>query len=205
MVGSIYWCVPVPSTSASKLVERKRTFEIRPGVDFGRFMPKTRFEMILAAFYLSDIRDKAGMAADPWFLVRRLIDSFNENRRQNVNAGWLVALDELMSAWTGQGLPHLSVLPRKPEDKGTEMKCIAGVLNEIMLYLEIMEGKDAMSTKAHVSELGATAAYTLRLTQHGSGFPMFNKSSLFRDFCAEQKPKARSRQDGHACDNIVCR
>ena len=46
-----------------------------------------------------------------------------------------------MWAWTGQGMPHLSYVPRKPEPLGAEVKNLCDGISGVMLYLELQEGK----------------------------------------------------------------
>jgi hypothetical protein len=105
---------------------------------------------------------------DPWWMVRQLVADFNKNRNRNVAASIIKLMDKSMSAWRPQasktgGLPHLTFILRKPEDLGTEFKNAAcGILN-IMVHLEIQEGKVPIKTKEHFQELGSTAACTLRL------------------------------------------
>ena len=62
-------------------------------------------------------------------------------------------------------MPHISVLPLKPEPIAAEMKCVADVMTEIMLFLEMMEGKERMAKRRHHADLGATAACSVRLME----------------------------------------
>ena len=50
----------------------------------------------------------------PWRETRWLVDGHNENRRKTIKPSWLVVVDETTLAWTGQGMPHLSFVQRKP-------------------------------------------------------------------------------------------
>ena len=65
--------------------------------------------------------------SDPWREIRWLIRGYNENRKRTICASWLVVADETMWAWTGQGMPHLSFVKRKPEPLGAEVKTYAMV------------------------------------------------------------------------------
>ena len=63
--------------------------------------------------------------------------------------GWLLELDELMSAWLGavgerdaSKCPHRAYVPRKPEPLGCEIVCIADVIS----------GTYKLNTKAKASE-----------------------------------------------------
>ena len=53
------------------------------------------------------------------------IGGFNETRARNVHASWKVVIDESMFAFKGQDSPHLSLVPRKPEPVGIEIKNVA--------------------------------------------------------------------------------
>ena len=59
---------------------------------------------------------------------------------------------------------------RKPRPIGSEIKNMCDGMSQIVVNVELYEGKDIMSVKDHV-ENGATAALALRLTEpyHGSG------------------------------------
>ena len=60
---------------------------------------------------------------------------------------------------------------RKPRHVGNEVKNLVDAASQIVLNLELYEGKEPMSTKEFVKPFGATTATTIRLTQpyHGSG------------------------------------
>ena len=62
------------------------------------------------------------------------------------------------------GVPNVSFVKRKPKSLGTELKDIVDGLHGVLLFLEIQEGKEAMKTKKHFRELGATAACALRMS-----------------------------------------
>ena len=91
---------------------------------------------------------------DPWRAVRCLIDAFNDNRKTSVVPGGHMVVDEVMSAWRGaegkysaEGCPHVTKIARKPEGVGAEMKALADGESNIMLRLDIMEGKDRQREK----------------------------------------------------------
>ena len=62
-------------------------------------------------------------------------------------------------------------IKRKPKGVGCEAKTIADALSEIMIRIELNEGKEQNARKRWHSTHGATTSTTLRLTQpwHGSG------------------------------------
>jgi hypothetical protein len=110
---------------------------------------------------------------DPWQNVRILIDSFNENRRTGFSPGRNIVVDEVMSAWKGQegkyaasGAPHVTKIARKPEGVGAELKAAADGQTNIMLSLDIMEGKERQGNKkyAHIGSEGT--AICMRLCEH---------------------------------------
>ena len=101
-------------------------------------------------------------------------------------------LDESMSAFRPQkektgNLPHLSSIPRKPESLGTEAKTGACAKTKIMLHFEIQKGKEAMKDTEYHTELGATAACTLRL-------------ALAMKWCGRRAEEERKR-DIFICDS----
>ena len=51
--------------------------------------------------------------------------------------GWLVRVDESMVGWTGNGTPHQSHVPRKPEPLGCEIKNTCDATTGCTLFLEI--------------------------------------------------------------------
>ena len=88
--------------------------------------------------------------------------------------GGIIVLDETMSAWRGLynvigGLPHLSVVPRKPEPVGTEMKDAACGDTGVIICIVIEEGKGARDD--YDKTIGHTVATSVRLTSswHASG------------------------------------
>ena len=60
---------------------------------------------------------------------------------------------------------------RKPRPIGNEIKNLSDVMSNIVLNLELYEGKGIISGKDFVKKYGATTAITLPLTQpyHGTG------------------------------------
>jgi hypothetical protein len=113
---------------------------------------------------------------DPWLPVRGLIEHFNLRRQEVLRPGEKVTVDECMSSWRGKefyesafAMPHKTKIMRKPKGVGCEIKSAADVDTGIMIRLEILEGRDIMSTKKYVSEYGASTAVTLRLVEHLRG------------------------------------
>jgi hypothetical protein len=55
--------------------------------------------------------------------------------------GVTAVIDETMFAWRGKGgaggMPHLSCVPRKPEDLGCELKTVCDGTSGAMMYMEM--------------------------------------------------------------------
>lgn len=177
--------------SGANLWNKKKSTGCRAAASefFSKMMPLDRFQKIkrwsVEAFRGDEDSD------DPWFMIRPLLNDFNENRRKKVVHGTILVLDEIMSAWrprttkTGSGktrsrthgcmitvsLPHLSHLPRKPEPLGTEFKAVADAHSGMILHLEIMEEKEAMRKKQYVDELKAKPARVVRMIKNTIPLP----------------------------------
>ena len=136
-----------------------------PGPNYARFMVKSRFEEISQWMSVVTYSAHGTSSLDPWWKVRPAIDAFNANRIRTFHASFAVVIDELMSSYRGDGLPHLSFIKRKPEPVGSEFKCIADTVSGVMMALELQEGKLPMSKKEYHTELGATAACTKRMVK----------------------------------------
>ena len=103
---------------------------------------------------------------------KNYIDRFNEKRKQEITFSIWDILDESMSAYVPKktklgGLPNISFIQRKPEPLGTEFKGGGCAVIRSCKRLEIQEGKIWMKSKQYYSELGATAACTMRLAELG--------------------------------------
>ena len=136
-----------------------------PPPDFGQHGSKDKFRRWMR--HLGEGPEKA-RKNDPWREVRWLIDGYNDNRRKTIKPSWLVVVDETMWAWTGQGMPHLSFVKRKPEPLGCEVKNLCDGVSGVMLFLEIQEGKELMERKQFCRTHKCTTATTLRLAK-GAG------------------------------------
>jgi hypothetical protein len=117
--------------------------------------------------------DKSKQNTDPWWRIHKLVDEFNKNRKENVWCSYLKVLDELMSAYQPQtlrtcNLPHLSSVLRKPEPLGSEFKCVADSVTNIMLHIELQKGKEAMKAEKYASSKKATCACVLRMGESTS-------------------------------------
>jgi hypothetical protein len=102
----------------------------------------------------------------------KLFDDFNQARRDRFARGRPITEDESMSGWCPQttatgGLPNLSFIPRKPVPLGTEVKSACCATTGVMVYAELMKGKDAMKVADFAGEFGVNAAIALRVS-HGA-------------------------------------
>jgi Transposase IS4 len=94
--------------------------------------------------------------------------AYNLRWKITVASSTIIVLDEGMSAFQPRAtktskLPKLSFIKRKPKPLGTEFKMAACPVTKINLYLEVQERPIDMKKKAYFTELGATAACSLRL------------------------------------------
>jgi len=134
--------------------------------NFGRRIKKGKFDRIMRCLRRGPegCEDEAGEG--PWCPVRWMVDGFNKTRKRECKWGWCSIIDETMFAWRGKsgtgGMPHLSYIPRKPEDLGCELKTLCDGTSGVMMCMEIQEGKVRMNRKKHHQQCGATTACTLR-------------------------------------------
>lgn len=112
--------------------------------------------------------DMSRVVTYPWAWFRPVVDDFNAKRREVMQRGLILVLDESMSAnrpckdKTG-GLPNLSFIARKPKPLGTKFKSVADAATGVVLHLEIQECKDSIRAKKHSFELEVTVACIVRL------------------------------------------
>ena len=71
--------------------------------------------------------------------------------------------------WRSGSTPHLPCVPRKPEPLGLETKGACCADSNVVLHVELQEGKIRVVWKRHCREFQATAACTLRLTKGACG------------------------------------
>ena len=77
-----------------------------------RFMPEARFLLIHKLWTWAPAA--AGEFADPFVLVRGLIEAFNDHMATLVVPGKYLVIDESMFKWMGRDMPGWSYVPRKP-------------------------------------------------------------------------------------------
>jgi hypothetical protein len=137
-----------------------------------------RFEDILNYWQWYETGSSWDNASDPWKSVRFFQHMFNERVNKVFSPGYILCVDESTIRWYGfeewhsQGCPHVTKIPRKPENVSVEVRCIADGDWEVCLWIEIQEGSAAMEKKAFVEAGRNTGtAFVLRATQawHGTG------------------------------------
>ena len=148
---------------------------MKPAHDFSRYMSRIEFEDITSNIRLNEpqIATESLEQRDPYHEVRRFVDEFNAWRKRLVEPGPYLTVDESISAWDGleykysvKGCPGLTYIPRKPKSRGVELKACCDGQTNVMLFIEIQEGKARMAKKEPVewiTLLGQAVATTLRL------------------------------------------
>jgi len=108
---------------------------------------------------------------DPYFDYRPLVNGFNDHWEHHFYPGHGVCIDETVFHWYGQGLPHVSYLPRKPKGLGTEVKTLCDYMCGVLFRMELQESKGAMGKLLKVakekfgSSITKTTACVMRLTE----------------------------------------
>ena len=107
---------------------------------------------------------------DPWWRWSKAIEDFNDRRKDLLSRSYTLILDECMSAWkphtsaTGR-LRNISFVIRKLKPLGTEFKVVCCPVTGCMIAIEIQRGKKGMKISKYHTDLGATTACTIRLTE----------------------------------------
>ena len=135
-----------------------------PGMNFGKVIPQRRFEEIIGAIQYSH-------SPDPDQQILDLIDAVNACFAEAISPGDILVLDESMVKSYHRNLHGEIKIIRKLRPIGNEIKNLADGRTNIVLKLELYEGREPMSKKKHVDKYGATSATTPRLTEeyHGTG------------------------------------
>ena len=91
---------------------------------------------------------------------------WNGNMYRYYIPSWVYCLDESVSIWINRWTcPGWIFIPRKPHPFGNEYHTIADGLNNILFWVEIVEGKDAPNIPVEFEKKGKTAGLLLRLTK----------------------------------------
>jgi hypothetical protein len=135
-----------------------------PPPNFGRHLDKRRFTNVLRR-----LKEGPGGCEDdagPWHSARFMVGGQNGTWRRNFQWGWSAVIDETTLAWRGKGgaggTPHLSYVPRKPEDLGCELKTVHDGTSGVMMHVEMQEGKTRMAREQCHQQRGATTSCALR-------------------------------------------
>jgi len=138
-----------------------------PPPDFGLYMSHDRFDRLLRYWAFGPENCWGELLENPWAEVTYWVTGFNKARREELEVGTDVTPDEMMFAWRGKkgngGIPHLSLVERKPIPLGTELKCVCEGTFGIAMFLEIQTGKITMARKKWCRQYKATTACTVRL------------------------------------------
>ena len=123
-------------------------------LNYGRYMTRNRHEEILSQL------------VGEYNEILQFIDAFNEKCEEVFIPGEYLVLDESMVKSFHRNLQGKMKIIRKPRPVGNEFKNVCDGHTQIVLFLELYEGKDLMKEKKYVTEYGATTATCLRLTDN---------------------------------------
>ena len=96
-----------------------------------------------------------------------MIKAWNDHMAAIFLAGWVICLDESMSIWHNKWTcPGWIFCPRKPHPFGNEYLTACCGLSNIMVLIELVEGKDAPAQiRKQFEQYGKTAGLLLRMLQ----------------------------------------
>ena len=167
-------------------------FDVFAPPALGRFgTGKNRANKLLGLIWQYWEHDESDLDKDDNFrYVAGLETDFNMQRLEKINAGWLLAGDEGMSAYLGKVgnpttqldpyksdpklCPAIDNVPRKPEPIGKEMKMIADGVMGAHLRIELQRGKAGHVHQEYYAEYGHTIAQSARLVK-----PWFNTNRVY--------------------------
>ena len=128
-----------------------------PSMKFGEVMSIKRFENILKYLQLSENENEEQQ-------VLEFVAAVNDWFQKALAPGSYITLYESMIKSFHRNLCGKIKIIRKPRHVGNEVKNLVDAASQIVLNLELYEGKEPMSTKEFVKPFGATTATTIRLT-----------------------------------------
>ena len=148
-----------------------------PPLAFGRRfgMGKHRFNAIMGALTL---HPPEADPADKWREVRSFVNAINARRKETFNPGAVICVDESSSKWCGlgdwygPGLPHITKCARKPWNLAMEFKDGCCAQSQVIISLEIVEGKDVRAQEfMDIGGMKKGTAMLMRLTKnwHNTG------------------------------------
>ena len=167
------------NTQESRLVSPFRMKE-RFGLGRDRFLDWKAHLQLVVPISREDVQK------DPWYLVKAVVDAFNECREINLVPGSENVIDESMGKLIPffdnipEGIPKLTKIIRKPEGVGVEYKVLADAFTGITLHIEIQESKEDMANKDFTDLFSKHTALVLRLTKmlHGKGHIVYGDSAF---------------------------
>ena len=128
------------------------------------------FRKIVFLFFPLIWMNERNRYSDPWWMIKSLIDDFNDLRRVLIKSSNEYCIDECMIGWcpqtTGSGnVAHISHEKGKPVDLGAELKAMGCAVIRCHLSVEMLEGAAAMIEKKYSRAYGAGSATVLRLQE----------------------------------------
>ena len=135
-----------------------------PDMNYGKIMSRTRFEELAKYMQLSfDKEDDKQILA--------FLEAVNNQFQSSLAPVSYITLDESMIKSYHRNLKGKIKIICKPRPVGNEIKNLSDPASNIVLKLQLYEGKDIMAARDYVKTFGAAIATTLRLTQpyHGTG------------------------------------
>lgn len=139
------------------------------GISFNRFK-----EAIKAYWAKSFMHPDQFDANDPWGPVRPAINSYNENRRNNVAASVNKCGDESISEFKPRAtktadLPNIHQNQDKPKDMGSENNTVCCGKTGTMIFIDLNEGKEGNVGKDFNEQLGKAGGLTARMIDGTTG------------------------------------
>ena len=128
-----------------------------PSMKFGEVMSIKRFENILKYLQLSENENEKQQ-------VLEFVAAVNDWFQKALAPGSYITLNESMIKSFHRNLCGKIKIIWKPRHVGNEVKNLVDAASQIVLNLELYEGKEPMSTKEFAKPFGATTATTIRLT-----------------------------------------
>ena len=135
-----------------------------PGMNYGKIVTRTRFEELAKYMQLSFDKDDGKQ-------ILAFLEVVNNQFQSSLAPVSHITLDESMIKSYHRNLKGKMRIIRKPRPTGSEIKNLSDPASNIVLNMELYEGKDIMAAKDYVRTFGSAIATTLRSTQpyHGTG------------------------------------
>ena len=133
--------------------------------NFKGYMARKRFIAIFRYLNFTNVLRPAFV--DKIWQVRQMIKAWNDHMAAIFLAGWVICLDESMSIWHNKWTcPGWIFCPWKPHPFGNEYHTACCGQSNIMISIEMVEGKDApRQIQKQFEQYGKTAGLLLRMLQ----------------------------------------